>query len=354
MRKPRRRPGAGPTLADVAARAGVSPATASRVLHQSTRRVGQQHRERVLRAARELDYRPDLSAQAMARGTAPVLALLVSSIDDPYFSAIAAGVARSAQRHGAIVTIAVTGRDTGRELTALRTLRGQRPRAVLVAGSRTLGSRHSEALLAELRSLVDAGGRAVFIGRPSGGLPAVRPANLDAARALGTAIAGLGHRRAVVVTGAGRLETVRERTEGLRQGLAASGGRVIAVESDAFDRRGGYRATRRLLANGGLSAADVLCAGNDFMAVGAMTALRDGGLRPGEDIAVTGFNDIETAADVTPRLTTVHFPLAEIGERAARLALDPEACGGEDVLVPGLVRLRDSSPDRRGGAPRER
>ncbi len=316
--------------------------------------MGPQHRERVLRAARELDYRPDLSAQAIARGTAPVLALLVSTIDDPYFSAIAEGVARSAQRHGVIVTVAVTGRDTARELTSLRTIRGQRPRAVVVGGSRTVGSPHGEALLAELRALCAGGGRAVFIGRPAGGLPAVRPANLDGARALGAAVAGLGHRRAVVVTGSGRLETVRERTDGLREGLAAGGGRVVAVERDAFDRGGGYRATRRLLARGGLAAADVLCAGNDFMAVGAMTALRDGGLRPGQDIAVTGFNDIETAADVTPRLTTVHFPLGAIGGRAAELALGGGAVEGEDVLVPGQVRLRDSCPDlrnRRTGAP---
>lgn len=315
--------------------------------------MGQQHRERVLRAARELDYRPDLSAQAIARGTAPVLALLVSSIDDPYFSAIAEGVARSAQRHGVIVTIALTGRDTARELTSLRTILGQRPRAVLVGGSRTVGSPHADALVAELRTLADSGGRAVFIGRPADGLPAVRPANLGGARALGAAVAGLGYRRAVVVTGSGRLETVRERTDGLGRGLAANGGRIIAVESDAFDRGGGYRATRRLLRSGGLGAADVLCAGNDFMAVGAMTALRDGGLRPGHDIAVTGFNDIETAADVTPRLTTVHFPLAEIGARAAALALAPGPLHGEDVLVPGLVRVRDSCPDRSAGRPHD-
>ncbi|UED84787.1 LacI family DNA-binding transcriptional regulator [Streptomyces profundus] len=337
-----------PTLTDVAARAGVSLATASRVLNDSDRKVGPAHRERVLRAARELDYRTDLSAQAMARGMAPVLALLVSSIDDPYFSAIAEGVATSAHAHGVIVTIAITARETAWELASLRMIRGQRPRAILVSGSRVSGSPHAEALLAELRGFAESGGRAIFLSQPVGGVGAVRPANSSGARALGAAVARLGYRRAAVITGAERLVTVVERTEGLRQGLASLDGGIAMVESDTFDRVGGYRSTRRLIESGRIAEADVLCAGNDFMAVGAMTALRDAGIEPGRDIAVTGFNDIETAADVTPRLTTVRFPLAEIGRRAADLALDATAPLGEDISVPGQVILRASCPRRAG------
>lgn len=337
-----------PTLTDVATRAGVSLATASRVLNESDRKVGPERRERVLHAARELGYRADLSAQAMARGSAPVLALLVSSIDDPYFSALAAGVAESAHDHGVIVTIAITARDSERELTSVRTVRGQRPRAILVSGSRASGSPHAQELLDELRGFTAGGGRALFLSQPVGGLGAVHPANTSGARELGAAIAGLGYRRAAVVTGAEQLETVAERTEGLRRGLGSLGGGIAVVESDTFDRSGGYRATRRLIESGRIADADVLCAGNDFMAVGAMTALRDGGIQPGRDIAVTGFNDIETAADVTPQLTTVRFPLIEIGRRAADLVLGGTAPLTEDISVPGQVILRASSPPRTG------
>lgn len=345
VRKTRTRASTGnPTLTDVAARAGVSLATASRVLNNSDRKVGPEHRERVLRAARELDYRTDLSAQAMARGSAPVLALLVSSIDDPYFSAIAAGVAESAHAHGVIVTIAITARDAERELTSVRTIRGQRPRAILVSGSRTSDSPHAEALLAELSGFTAGGGRTLFLSQSMGGLGAVHPANTEGARELGAAIARRGYRRAAVITGSERLLTVAERTEGLRQGLATLGGRIAVVESDTFDRVGGYRCARRLVESGRIAEADVLCAGNDFMAVGAMTALRDGGIQPGRDIAVTGFNDIETAADVTPQLTTVRFPLAAIGRRAADLALNATAALTDDICVPGEVILRDSCP----------
>ncbi|RBM17562.1 LacI family DNA-binding transcriptional regulator [Streptomyces sp. PT12] len=332
----------------MAARAGVSLATASRVLNDSDRKVGQEHRERVLRAAQELDYRTDLSAQAMARGMAPVLALLVSSIDDPYFSAIAEGVAQSAHAHGVIVTIAITARESEWELASLRLIRGQRPRAILVSGSRVLDSPHNDALLAELRGFTDSGGRAIFLSQPVGGLGAVRPANESGARELGAAIANLGYHKAAVITGSESLLTVAERTEGLRQGLASLGGRITMVESDTFDRLGGYRSMRRLIESGRIADADVLCAGNDFMAVGAMTALRDSGIEPGRDIAVTGFNDIATAADVTPQLTTVRFPLAEIGRRAADLALDGSAPPTEDISVPGEVILRASCPRRTG------
>ncbi|MDT0270696.1 LacI family DNA-binding transcriptional regulator [Streptomyces sp. DSM 44915] len=351
-RKPRARASSGnPTLTDVAARAGVSLATASRVLNDSARRVGQDHRERVLRAARELNYRTDLSAQAMARGTAPVLALLVSTIDDPYFSAIAEGVAASAHDHGVIVTIAITARDSARELTSVRTIRGQRPRAILVCGSRIEGNPHTGELLAELRQFTEAGGRALFLSQPVGGVGAVRPDNATGARELGAAVADRGYRRAAVVTGAASLATVAERTEGLRRGLASRGGEITVVASDTFDRAGGYRATRRLVESGRIADVDVLCAGNDFMAVGAMTALRDGGIDPGRDIAVTGFNDIATAADVTPQLTTVHFPLAEIGRRAADLALDATAPHTGDICVPGQVLLRASCPPAAGTRP---
>ncbi|MFC7741212.1 substrate-binding domain-containing protein [Nocardiopsis composta] len=169
-----------------------------------------------------------------------------------------------------------------------------------MGGSRSSDDPRSEELLEELRSFASTGGRAVFVSQPVGGLGAVRPDNAAGAAELGAAVTELGYRRAAVITGAEHLQTVAERVEGLRRGLEPAGGRIALVERDDFDRAGGYRCTRRLIESGRIAEADVLCAGNDVMAIGAMTALRDGGIEPGRDIAVTGFNDIETAADVTP------------------------------------------------------
>src|SRR4029453_4406683 len=116
------------TLHDVAREAGVSLATASRSLNGSTRKVNEEYRKRVLEAAARLDYSPNLSAQAVARGTTTTVALLVADIADPYFSSIAAGVVAEADTARLIVTMAATERDPERELELVRTLRGQRPR----------------------------------------------------------------------------------------------------------------------------------------------------------------------------------------------------------------------------------
>ena len=131
------------TLHDVAREAGVSLATASRSLNGSTRKVNEELRQRVLETAARLDYSPNLSAQAVARGTTTTVALLVADIADPYFSQIAAGVVAAADAEHLIVTMAATEGDADRELELVRTLRGQRPRALpaftLVAQASAVG-----------------------------------------------------------------------------------------------------------------------------------------------------------------------------------------------------------------------
>ena len=124
------------TLHDVAREAGVSLATASRSLNGSTRKVNGDYRDRVLEAAERLGYTPNLSAQAVAKGATSTVALVVSDIADPYFSSIAAGVIRYAEEERLLVTMAVTGRRAERELELVRTLRGQRPRVLILSGSR--------------------------------------------------------------------------------------------------------------------------------------------------------------------------------------------------------------------------
>jgi len=118
-----------PTLHDVARSAGLSLATASRVLNGSTRKVAEAYRERVEAAAAELGYTAHLSAQATARGTSAISALLVAEIADPYFAQIAAGVGRGAGDAGLGVTIA----STEREARLVRALRGQRYLALRAA-----------------------------------------------------------------------------------------------------------------------------------------------------------------------------------------------------------------------------
>src|SRR3954468_14717948 len=126
---PRRGPA---RLTEVAQRAGVSLATASRVLNGSDRTVSERYRRRVLTAAAELGYRANPHAQAMARGASNVVGLVVQELADPYFSTIADGVMRQCERRGLVTVLASTRRDPGREIEYVVALRAQRAQAIII------------------------------------------------------------------------------------------------------------------------------------------------------------------------------------------------------------------------------
>jgi len=345
-------PGAGlPTLADVAARAGVSVATASRVLNGSERAVGEPLRERVVLAAAELGYAANTLAQAVARGSSNLLGLVVHDVADPYFSAIADGVMRQAERSGLVVVLTVTRRDPEREVEHVAMLRAQRARAVIVAGSRSVSVEHTRRLARELALYAAAGGSAACIGQDRLGIRTVLPLNRSAARNLATELHRLGHRRFAVLAGPRDLLTARDRLAGLLDGLGAAGvpRAAVTVLHGPFTRDGGRDAVAALLAAG--LRATCLVAVNDVMAVGAMAALADAGVRVPGDVSVAGFDDIPTARDVVPRLTTVRLPLESMGARAALLALEPRPDVARVTKVPGEVMLRGSTaaPPAPGG-----
>lgn len=334
------------TLHDVAREAGVSLATASRSLNGSTRKVNEEYRERVLAAAAKLGYTPNLSAQAVARGTSTTVALLVADIADPYFSSIAAGVIGAAAADRLIVTMAETERDAERELELVRAMRGQRPRVMILSGSRAIGDPHAGALEAELAAYEQTGGRAVFISASDLPFRTLPLANRSGARDLATELHSLGYRRFAALTGPDTLRTAHDRVAGFTEGLAAFGARLPddRLVRTAFTRDGGYEGMRELLERG-LGDTQLVFALNDVMAMGAMSAVRDAGLEPGRDVAIAGFDDIPTVRDVTPRLTSVRMPLERIGEHALRLALDDEASAGpESADVSTEVIIRESTP----------
>ncbi|GAB3994894.1 hypothetical protein GCM10029992_10670 [Glycomyces albus] len=169
-------------LADVARAAGVSVATASRVLNGSPHRVSDQLSERVREAARRLRYAPNVGAQVLARSTSQTVALLLHDVTDPYFGQIAGGVLAEAARRNVRVLIADTGIDPDSEVQHLDSLRGYRPRAVIVAGSRTVDAEAEQRLSDQLSELLELGATVVSVGQP--GLPGrvVSPGNREGRR----------------------------------------------------------------------------------------------------------------------------------------------------------------------------
>jgi LacI family transcriptional regulator len=326
------------TLYDVAREAGVSLATASRSLNGSSRTVNVQYRDRVLAAAAKLGYTPNLSAQAVARGASSTVALLVSDIADPYFSAIAAGVVKQAGEAGLVVTMAVTDRDTDREIELVRMLRGQRPRVIVLAGSRYTDETARDTLVAELEAFTRTGGHVVLISQHELPFDTVEVDNAGGARALADALSGLGYRAPVILAGPENLVTARDRVTSFAAGLAP-----VAVVHGAFTRTGGYDAMNSLI-DGGLHGVDLVFAVNDVMAIGALSALRDRGIEVPGRVGVAGFDDVSTARDAWPALTTVRVPLEEAGAASVALALG--APGGPVSVVPATVVLRESTPRR--------
>ncbi len=356
-RRGRSRPGAAAatgaaTLSLVAQRAGVSPATASRVLHGSGgRAVSAELRARVFAAAAELRYVSNGPAQALARASTSMVGLVVHDMADPYFSAIAAGAMRVARAHGLMVMVAATFRDRELELEYLARLRAQRVRAVLLAGSAfaadggpagAAAGDYQARLAAEIEAFQRQGGRVAVVGRH--GVPAdtVQPDNRGGAAAAIRHLWGLGHRSIAVVCGPRVLATVAQRLDGARETLRALGGDLpdrLVAEAD-FTREGGRSAALALLRDAPQVTA--VLALNDLMAAGVLAAARDGLGRtvPG-DLSVVGFDDLPQAADLNPALTTVRLPLEEIGESALRLIVEDEArdAASEPRIVPVSATL---------------
>ncbi len=195
------------TLADVAERAGVSLATASRALNGSTRKVRQESLDRVHAAAQELRYTANVQAQAVARGTTTTLALVVGDIADPYFAAIAAGAIRAADEAGLVVTITSTGGDASREQEVLAVVAGLRPRAVVLAVSRRLGAASDTGAAVQALAAGGAGVAALVSDLDGGSVPGVEGLvirNLSGAAALAGALVEQGHDSFAVLAGTRR------------------------------------------------------------------------------------------------------------------------------------------------------
>lgn len=308
------------TLLDVAQRAGVSVATASRVLNGGDRVPRPELQERVKAAADELGYTPNAQAQALAKSSTNVVGILVHDIEDPYFAAIANGVMRAADERNLLVMMASTFRDADREIAYLASLRAQRARAAVMIGSRRTDEESLARTATEVSSFLNSGAGLALVSQS--GMPAhtIEPDNRAGAAELARSLAGLGWRKFGILGGPDALATARDRRDGFVAGLADSGLEPVAIEAGDFTRDGGHAAVEELLARG--VDMDCLFAVNDVMAVGAMSALRARGIDVPGQLGVAGFDDIVTLRDVWPGLTTVRLPLEQMGRRALELAIE--------------------------------
>jgi LacI family transcriptional regulator len=331
------------TLADVARRAGVSQATASRIINGSNKLVTDELRTRVLRAVEELQYVPNAHAQLLARAQRTAVGIIVHDVSDPYFAEITRGLQRVATEHGRLVIICNSYRDPDRELEYVELLRAHQVAAIILAGSGYHDAAFTKALNMKLEAYVRTGGRVSVIGRHDLHGDSVVPANETGGYLIGAELFELGHRRIGVIAGPKVLTTTTDRLSGLRRAAREHGRSLPAkrvVYAD-FDRDSGAAATEELLElNPDLTA---VVAFNDSMAIGTLSVLRARGVAVPEQMTVVGFDDMPIARDVTPALTTVRLPLSEMGARAMTLALQPAGSSPRVEPVDVEVVRRDSA-----------
>jgi len=335
-----------PTIGDVARLAGVSVATASRTLN-GIRAVSPPLRARVLSAARELGYAPNLHARALARSSDGSVGVIVHDVGDPYFGEIVRGMLRASADTERMLLICNTYRDPQRELAYVAHFRALRVKALVMAGSDLEDREFGARMAAQITGFESAGGRAALVGRHYAPGDSVMPDNVGGARSLARALADLGHRRIGVITGPPNLTTTHDRLSGFRMGLeeAGLGFPDHALVNGDFTRDSGERAVEVLIER--IPDLTAVFALNDIMAIGAMSWLRQHGIHVPRDVSVAGFDDIPISRDLVPSLSTVRVPMAEMGARALALALQPRTSSIRTEHLATELVLRESTVEAR-------
>lgn len=326
------------TIRDVAAVAGVSAATVSRVLNGDLR-VGQPLAERVHGAAERLGYRPNRQARSLRTRATTVLGLIIADIQNPFFTAIARGVEDAASARGFSVVLANADEDLEKERRYLEVAAAERMAGVVLAPA-TATRTHIDVLNERHIPLVTVDRRI-----RTAAVDSVTINNREVARVAVTHLAEQGCRRIAMITGREDVSTGQERLAGYQDALRAAGLPLDpeSCEPGEFRVEGGRAAALRLMSRS--PRPDGLFIANNLMTVGTLAALNELGLDYPDDVAVAGFDDIGWAG-LGPPLTLIEQPTYEIGRVATELLL--RRIAGEefdvrDVVLPASLRIRRSS-----------
>ena len=300
------------SIKEVALKAGVSIATVSRVLNDKGP-VAEETRRRILEAIEKLRYVPHSAARSLITNQTDTIGVLLPDLYGEFFSEVIRGIDLAARRNGFHVLISGFHSDRAEIEAVLRALRGRVDGLIVLSpdvDAQALRRNLPETLpVVLLNTRIDGqGGGAAF--------DAINLDNHGGAFAMVRHLAGLGHRHIALVRGPEENADARERRRGYRDALRSVGaGPEDFVEIDGdFSEESGYRAGKRLLALKPRPTA--VFAANDSMAIGCLFALREAGVQVPGDVALAGFDDIPIARYITPPLSSVHVPIAELGTRA--------------------------------------
>jgi len=332
------------TMSEVAARAGVSKATVSRVLNR-THLIAPETERRVLQAVRQLKYHKNVHARRLATGRSDLFALVISEITNPYFPEIIRGFQAEAWDRGFDVVLCNTEYNQQRTLSVIQKLIESDVRGVAIMTASLDRSATAE--------LVRAGIGVVFCNLgPAARL--VSNISIDYQRGIVHAIdhvTQLGHRRAAVIAGPADNRTAVVIKQALVAGLRERKLNLTAVVNSNYGVDAGASAVRAVLAAPKLPS--VIFCGSDIIAMGAMNALEEAGLRVPADVSIVGIDDISFSFLARPPLTTIRVPRERLG-RLAFEALDKMLRlklrkGTDHYLETDLVVRQSTAPPRNHG-----
>ena len=317
-------------LADVAKRAGVSPTAASFVLtgRREEMRISLAVEARVLEAARETGYRPNIISRSLRTGTTHTIGFISDTVATTRFAGdLIRGALEATRDLGHLLLIAESEGDRALEQQLLETMADRQVDGIVLASMYT----RKLSVPAVLRH-----GRAVLLNavpaRPAP-LISVIPDELEAGKTAARTLLAAGYSKGIYLIGAGPSSTQRpkptaalaalERLQGIKETLAAASVRLGgAVACQEWEPENGYAAVEGLIAR--RAGVQALICFNDRLAVGACNALHDAGLGVPDDVSIVSFDDDPIASWVKPQLTTIALPHYELGRRSIELLLSQE------------------------------
>jgi LacI family transcriptional regulator len=315
-------------MKDVAAAAGVSPATVSYVMN-GRGRISPEAEARVRAAAAELRYEPNRSAHALRTGRSGIIACVVPTMASPIFPEITRAVQTRAAEHGLTTLLVDAGTEPREELEALLLLERQGVDGAVAVLSPAIRESDLPAL------------PLVLLDSPINGWDCVRADHLAGGRLMAEHLIARGHQRIALLWGDGRLFSSRVRREGF---IAASGRLKIVADFVVPLAPVLPKLVAATLA--GTEATAVACV-NDVVAIGALGALKAGRRQVPQDVAVIGFDDMDMAAWPLLDLTTVRQPIAHLGAAAVDRLLERINCPSDsyrhEVVMPVSLVRRSSA-----------
>lgn len=326
------------TLHAVAKCAGVSPATVSRVLN-NINMVKETTRARVLKAAEELKYHPNLHARSLAQGKSRTLGILVSNMENPFFFDIYHKLESAAHSRGYEVVVANTDYRSKQLLASVRLMIAWR-----VTGLAAIVSEMDSDLI---RIVSDSKIPTVFydVGTPQKNITNIRVDYRSGMEKIMKYLHSLGHKRMAFVGHHATLGPINERKKTFLETVKRiSQNAHVQVVTGSDGLEGGRQAARELLSSG-FDPTAIICV-NDFMALGVLRQLRDLEIRVPEDISVTGFDNIRLSEFCSPALTTVHIPRDRIGQQIFDMLVPEDSSKSlaeKEILIDPELVVREST-----------